>query len=168
MRGISRVELNHSAAQRITFTTGDLAKLNASKSIEMILGPNDSVLASERWKLDDRQIVGSGLRHTFSSSGQTLAIQTPLNWFNPLSSFDVSGNGFVTPLDALLVINYINQRGSGNQMPTFDPLQPLVHGFYDVNGSNSIEPLDVLLVINRLNETSAGEGESKPDNKKRS
>jgi hypothetical protein len=55
---------------------------------------------------------------------------------------DVSGDGLVTPLDALLVINRINQSGEGESMPSLRE---------DVNGDGQVSPLDVLLVVNQLN-----------------
>ena len=54
--------------------------------------------------------------------------------------YDVNGDGGVTPLDALILINYINTDGDGG-----------------------VTPLDVLVVINYINaqqQGTAGEGES--------
>lgn len=80
-------------------------------------------------------------------------------WHNARNAFDVNGDTFVTPIDALLIINYLNTNGAGML-----PLPPPVPfpGFLDVNASNpagpSVEPADALLVINRLN-AGTGEGE---------
>lgn len=78
---------------------------------------------------------------------------------NPQAALDVNADGIISPIDALLVINYINDG-----LPTFLPptnFQPAP--FIDVNGDESVTPLDVLLVINHLNEqsnTPGGEGEA--------
>jgi hypothetical protein len=80
-------------------------------------------------------------------------------WHNALNPLDVNGDTFVTPIDALLIINYLNNNGAGML-----PLPPPVPfpGYLDVNASNpagpSVEPADALLVINRLNSPN-GEGE---------
>ncbi|WP_235908882.1 cadherin-like domain-containing protein [Roseiconus nitratireducens] len=58
---------------------------------------------------------------------------------------DVDGNGVVSPIDALTIINYLNIYGPGEIGPG-DPSFG-----YDVNGDNDITPLDALLVINFLN-----------------
>ena len=72
-------------------------------------------------------------------------------WQNPVNRFDVSGEGYVSPLDVLLVINWIN-----DQDPTVPPqrlpaVKPADQPFVDVNGSGFVEPLDALAVVNHLN-----------------
>lgn len=94
-------------------------------------------------------------------------VPIPLNhWFwapdflptNPSDPLDASGDGFVTPIDALLVINFLNSTGSG-----VDPTGPRISSYLDTSADGFISPIDVLLVINRLNNpgtTSAGESTS--------
>jgi hypothetical protein len=52
----------------------------------------------------------------------------------------VNNDGYVSPLDALLVINALNQ-----------PPADLTSSVLDVNGDRHLSPLDALLVINKLN-----------------
>ncbi len=56
--------------------------------------------------------------------------------------FDANNDGKVTPIDALKIINRLNDKGPG---PTYlgDPL--------DVSGDGYIAPMDVLLIVNYLN-----------------
>jgi len=94
-------------------------------------------------------------------------VPIPLNhWFwapdflptNPSDPLDASGDGFVTPIDALLVINFLNSVGGGA-----DPTGPRISSYLDTSADGFISPIDVLLVINRLNNpgtTSAGESAS--------
>lgn len=66
---------------------------------------------------------------------------------NPQNRFDVSGDGVVTPLDALQVINGLGQ-------PLTVPTAGVTRGatpFLDVRGTGTIAPLDALQVINELN-----------------
>ncbi|MEZ6135388.1 MAG: tandem-95 repeat protein [Pirellulaceae bacterium] len=81
-------------------------------------------------------------------------------WQNPEGSLDVNGDGFVSPIDALLLINYLN---SGAE--TFLPLSGVTPPPYlDPSGDESISPVDTLLVINFLNSRSGGgEGEGEAD-----
>ena len=74
------------------------------------------------------------------------------NQANPL---DVNGDGTVSPIDALILINYINAFGQG-PIPTGRPRPP----YLDVNGDGNATAEDVLLVVNRLNAVASGEGES--------
>jgi hypothetical protein len=75
-------------------------------------------------------------------------------WQNRVNRLDVNGDGFVSPIDALQVINRLND-------PNWDPLPPpsgtQPPPFVDVDGSGAIEPLDALLVINQLNAEAEGE-----------
>ena len=72
----------------------------------------------------------------------------------------MNGDGLVTPLDALLVINHANTYGVEAAGSAGD-LQSLGSDAYDVNRDGLITPWDVLLVINALNSASPdlGEGE---------
>lgn len=63
---------------------------------------------------------------------------------NYRNSNDSSGDGVVTPLDALLVINFINSVGTGLFPTQFA-------GYIDTNADKIISPIDALLVINELN-----------------
>src|SRR5690606_31571641 len=103
-----------------------------------------------------------------SGEVEDIAILVQANPFqNPLNPADVNKSGFVTPLDALNIINLLAaySRGGGtgsiplNPPPAFLP--DLVNQTYlpDVNGSGSVEPLDALLVINAIRDQRMGAGE---------
>jgi VCBS repeat-containing protein len=90
----------------------------------------------------------------------TLSPRQPSVWQNPIENLDVNNDGFITPLDALLIINSLNLFGPRTlPNPALPPNTP--PPFYDTNGDGSISPVDVLLVINHLNAPSnQGEGEA--------
>lgn len=78
------------------------------------------------------------------------------NWNNRL---DVNNDGFVSPIDALGVINSLNAGGSG-------PLSGGGSGegedgklYVDTSADGSLSPIDALLVINFLNSNSGSQGE---------
>ena len=78
-------------------------------------------------------------------------------WQNPNNPLDVDGNGLISPLDALQVINDLNSRGSRPLDPPpldTDPSGP--PPYIDVDGNNLLTPLDALLVINALNANAVG------------
>ena len=84
--------------------------------------------------------------------------KTAAPWRNPVLSEDVNNNGGVQPIDALLVINYLNSstpRTLPETIPTTQTSYPI---FLDVSGDNIVAPIDALRVINRLN-GATGEGE---------
>ena len=76
-------------------------------------------------------------------------------WHNYSAREDVDGKGTVSPLDALLVLNYLNLGLDAN-----GPKNGGSYLYYlDVNDDQVIAPLDALLVINYLNLRGSGEGE---------
>ena len=125
-------------------------------------------------KLKDGQIVE---RATQEQIQLEISVTDQLDEFDPLSEtfvlavsenftpfhnddnpYDVDGSGFVTSLDALLVINYINLNGQGpigNPAPSYQ---------LDVNNDGRVSALDALLILNerrrlRATEDTVGRGE---------
>jgi hypothetical protein len=101
---------------------------------------------------------------------------------NALNRLDVTNDGFVAPIDALLIINYLNAwrpivgtTGHTNiplpprtpefpsPVPVLDPTGGGVPGrgrYLDVDGDGFLSPLDILDVVNFLNANHvSGEGE---------
>ena len=75
------------------------------------------------------------------------------DWQNATNRLDVNLSGLVEPLDALIVINDINQHGSRTlESKPANYSGPLL----DVNGDGSMSPLDALIVINSLNRVDVG------------
>lgn len=81
---------------------------------------------------------------------------------NPNLRADVNKSGQVTPMDALILINYINANldpGLGYAPLPPDPIPPATPEFYyDVNGDDRCDAQDVLIVVNILNNAAAGQG----------
>ena len=69
------------------------------------------------------------------------------DWQNPIEPLDANGDGEISPLDALVIVNSLNSAGARALLPALaDP-----KFWYDVNGDGFVSPLDALLIINRLN-----------------
>ncbi|MFO0882801.1 MAG: dockerin type I domain-containing protein [Pirellulales bacterium] len=89
------------------------------------------------------------------------------NPLGPNAYLDVNNDGFIAPIDALILINFINLysgdarylvpqnllSGGFNLVPPPPPL-PTGSFYYDPSGDNNISPIDVNLVVNYLNGTS--------------
>jgi hypothetical protein len=82
-----------------------------------------------------------------------------VSWCNDSLPADISGDGLVLPIDALLLINYLNTNGNGSAVPPAPETPP---PYYDVDDDNYITVADVLIVINALNRGAAGNGEAPP------
>lgn len=89
-------------------------------------------------------------------------VQTPsgaVAFQNPSNPLDVNGDGFVSPFDALWVIDVLSHDGA--QALGTMRVEGLVDGpFVDVNGDDFMTPIDALIVIDGLNQSSpVAEGE---------
>lgn len=82
-------------------------------------------------------------------------------WNNPWQPLDVNADASVTALDALLVINALNQRRAG-ELPPRERERGRFTPFVDVNRDGHLSPIDALYVINYLNRRAEGEGEGEP------
>jgi hypothetical protein len=76
-------------------------------------------------------------------------------WQNPTLNLDVNDDGHISPIDALLVINYLN-TGGPSKLPDTQPAPP----YLDPSGDENASAIDVLLIINYLNSHPSGEGEA--------
>ncbi len=83
-------------------------------------------------------------------------------WQNPRQALDVNADTFISPIDALLVINKLNDPRFERDLTKSNFVPP---PYLDVNGDEQVSPLDALLVINFLNSarSGAGEGEGEAD-----
>jgi len=85
------------------------------------------------------------------------------------NALDVDGDNFVSPLDALLIVNSLNLR---EEIPWSDPVRgaaSYASRKIDTNGDGVVSPLDALMVINSLNSRGGGgEGEGNIDGEKES
>jgi len=79
-----------------------------------------------------------------------------LAWQNPTNPLDVNNDGIVSSLDALVIINELNNVG-----PHTLPLPPVAGDapppYYDVAGSDSVSSLDALMILNYLNSASTAQ-----------
>ncbi len=96
------------------------------------------------------------VRDNIGSPSNVATVQVTVGsaWKNPVLDLDVNADGTVSPIDALLIINYIN-TGRPVDLPTSGVVAP---PYYDPSGDEKVTSIDALLVINYLN-TRVGVGE---------
>ncbi|MFK7737072.1 MAG: Ig-like domain-containing protein [Pirellulaceae bacterium] len=91
---------------------------------------------------------------TVSNVADVLVRVQRSRWQNPNGNLDVNADGFVTPIDALIVVNYLN--GDNESFLPSTGIDPAP--FLDPTGDESVTPLDALVIINFLNNNSGGGG----------
>ncbi len=79
----------------------------------------------------------------------TVQVTVGSAWRNPVLNLDVNDDGVVSPIEALLVINYLN-TGLPTDLPTTGIVAP---PYYDPSGDEKVSAIDALLIINYLNTT---------------
>jgi murein DD-endopeptidase MepM/ murein hydrolase activator NlpD len=95
-----------------------------------------------------------GVPSLTDSEAVTIAVLGP-TWQNPRHRCDVDDDGYVEPLDVLVLINDINAHDSRDLLAASPPT-PLPAPFLDPSGDDRISPLDVLIVINYINTHGSG------------
>lgn len=159
---IRRPNTNTETAITVQLTTDQTSRLNVPNTVTIPAGQSQ---ASFSIGIVDNAIKEGDLIATLSASSlgyvfaeQQLTIiddESSFPWHNPRNGLDVNNDGFVTAIDALLVINQLN-TGKGGRL---DPPPPGNNVFYDTSSDNFVTAIDALLVINYINTHPGGEGE---------
>ena len=82
----------------------------------------------------------------------------PLSYNNAALPCDVSGDGWVSPVDALMVINSL--KNGVPQIPDLMVEYDVPAPYLDVSGDNFVSPIDALMVIQYLKRPLNQEGEA--------
>jgi hypothetical protein len=149
-------------------TVGDLLTLTVTIAADAAVGPSAfNLLASlshSRTGVYDADlqelVLDPPLTNAATDLGDGIVTvddgRTP--WHNGANPFDVNGDGLVSPLDALVVINCINAFPEAPTLPSV----AAPSAYLDVNNDGACTALDALSVINQLNATAASvaEGEA--------
>ncbi len=100
---------------------------------------------------------------TYPSADVTIGAGGEGEYTNAANSLDVNADGYITALDALIIINDLNNHGPRDLRQLWSPSSgPLPTNYIDVNLDGFTTPLDALNVINWLNANPikpSGEGE---------
>jgi VCBS repeat-containing protein len=140
--------INASTVSIVIAPSAGTAIVNAAGAIEYTPAANFTGQATLSYTVRDNEGVESNV------AAVNIRVSSSA-YQNPNNNLDVNADGFISAIDALLIINDLNRSGSRALPPgSFTPPP-----FIDVNGSASVEPLDALLVINHLNRPGNGEGE---------
>ena len=128
--------------------------LNSPVTFNVPAGSITDRAVAARFRLSsDQAAVGSPLGEAIDGEVEDWMITISSNpYTNPTNRYDVTGDGFVSPIDVLQIVNYINAG-----LPSRPPLPPIaVPPYLDVNGDGFINALDVLAVIDEINKNLSG------------
>ncbi|XZE55264.1 hypothetical protein SH139x_001265 [Planctomycetaceae bacterium SH139] len=108
------------------------------------------------WKLLAPQWVGGQFTHRISDGETELRIQNEIPYRNPINRFDVNFSGDMTPIDALVIINRLNNASSTDLTAPVTPADLEGFRYLDPNNDKKVNPLDALMIINALNRQGSG------------
>ena len=147
----------------ITLTSSDPSKATVPATVTILanqttatfaITPIDNSIVGGTYRAT---ITGAALNNAETSSFDIFDDETPNQWHNVPTPFDVNNDGSVVPLDVLLIINQLSRLGT----VLLPVVSQTVTSFVDTNNDYYLSPIDVLQVINFLNRRSpSGEGEA--------
>jgi hypothetical protein len=130
--------------------------LNAPITFNVPAGAVTGQTVAARVRLSsDANAIASPLGEAIDGEVEDVMVTIGANpYTNPNNRFDVNADTFVSPIDVLQIVNYINAGfPSRPQLPATN-----VPPYLDVDSDGFIGPLDVLAVINFINSTRSGGG----------
>jgi len=142
----------HLAEGSVAFLDGRAAKANGAL-VEFTLDTSGVYAGTYNLSLTATSLGNSESFDGLGSAADTVIIngvvQVQSLWQNARNASDVSGDGYVSAMDLLLIVNRINTAGSG-------PLTPPASGdkvgyTYDVNGDGNLSAVDAVVLLNCLN-----------------
>ncbi len=146
----NRLTLNGETAQQITSDEGRLV---------ISQDRHDEVEFLGEWAVDQPTLVNNTLTHNLQSNEARIQLRGASAFTNPWVANDVNYDEFVSPIDALLIINRLNSS-SGSLLTLSDTSLTQNFKYLDTNADGFLSPIDALLVINFLNAQGNAEGES--------
>ena len=125
----------------------------------VVYRPNDDFIGSDQFTYQFQDDDGDWSNIATVSIN---VIDDPYPWQNKANPLDVNFDGEVSPIDALLIITYMNDNPDDLTLPsptTGNSPPP----FLDPSGDGIVAPQDALMIINYLNSLANGEGEDGPE-----
>ncbi|MBP89580.1 MAG: hypothetical protein CMJ64_23200, partial [Planctomycetaceae bacterium] len=155
---VEQAGLSLTAVQRSLPNNGTVA-LNPDGSFVYTPDADFSGQVTFQYQAEDDLQARSALKTvtiTVTGGGNSGGSGGTITWHSPTIAEDVNGDGDVSPLDILQIINTINADGP-RRLPTGVGGPP----YYDVNDDGFVTAADALIVINFLNSQSGSpEGEA--------
>ncbi|MDA1051363.1 MAG: dockerin type I domain-containing protein [Planctomycetota bacterium] len=136
----------------VAFSQGFAARANG-KLVTLTIDTTGISAGSYEFRLVGTRLGGSSFRQADGSSVSEIitngTLQVRSIWQNPDNPSDANGDGRISPVDVLLLLNELSKRGSrelGMPSPGAE-----AKPYFDVDGDGYLSPKDPLGIINCLN-----------------
>jgi len=161
IQGLETIDITGSGDNTLTLDVEEVLNLSpTTDTLRVRHDDGDTVIYDDGWTVEIPQIVGGQYVHVLKQGNATIEVANTKPFSNPLRALDTSHDGFISPVDALIVINRISDKGAG-PLDTPASVAELTEFFYiDTNKDGFVAPIDVLLIVNFLNDPAGNvEGE---------
>lgn len=150
LSGVDEIEVVGPTQTSLRVNENSILSISDAKSLILRLGVEDSVeLGADEWFSNGIDRSTDQRLHALATDQVILSVRNGTMWHNPLNALDVNFDGFVSPIDALITVNLINQA-NGSQLDEAVPAF-FEADYVDTNADNALSALDALLVVNQLN-----------------
>lgn len=136
------------ASGHVAFTRGFEARADGTL-VTLTIDTTGIPAGSYELRLVGTKLGSSSFRSSISETITNGTLQVRSIWQNPDNPNDSNGDGRVSPLDVLLLLNELSKKGS-HELPMPSPGEA-PRPYFDVNGDGYLSPLDPLGAINCLN-----------------
>ncbi|TWU02299.1 PKD domain-containing protein [Stieleria varia] len=157
------IDLRGSGDDRLIASAESFAAIsNVADTVRVLADRDDELNLDPSFQITGTEVI-DGMFHVVSQSGSAIVRIAGSEWTNPLNPLDVNGQSGTTALDALIIINEL-QNGRYISDPLAKDLvspqsvSPFPGFFLDTSGDGRISAFDALLVINGV-PTTQPEGE---------
>ncbi len=161
LTNVEFVDIAGTGPNRLTLSAQSVRDATDAAHILLLRHDNDdTVMYGPGWRSVGPHLIAGEYMHRFRQGDAELRIANLRAWQNPVLPLDSTQDTFITPRDALVIINTLNALGR-RELTTPTSQNNLPEHYFDVNGDHFVSPLDALLVINYLTGLSgSGEGEA--------
>lgn len=169
---LTRADLDNTAALVVSLLSSNTSEATVPATVTILANQNSAtfnITAVDEVAVDGAKkvtITASAGGHA-SVNKQVIVVDNETPYQNPRDPLDVHPDGLIIPGDVLIIVNILNNIGSGNAAVIMPQYTGELPAYPDTSGDNFISALDALLVINRINspppiEGGEGEFESSP------
>lgn len=164
--GVDIVDIAGSSGSKLELNEESVRNLASAGTLRVNSDERTTVDIGTGWTFVATEVVDDAFVRVLAQGEVTLKLDGPYDWSYPENSLDASGSGSVEPLDALLVINELNDPQFSDdrtgRLTEATSVEVFPNRFFDAHPDGFVTPIDALVIINFVNDhVAVGEGESR-------
>lgn len=165
LHGLEFIDITGGGDNSLTLNAAEVENMGSvANTLRIKANSGDTVLIGTGWTFNRNFVDDEDFVRELSQGAVILQSVGPSDWTYPQDPLDTTASGSVEPLDALRIINELNDpqfKASDNRLPDAGQASNSLSqfSFFDVNADGFVSPVDVIRIINRLNGVAGGEGE---------